>query len=107
MTSEPSSSRTLDAAVVWRVWLGTYTQPALIVAPPDATLESVAQAAKVALHDHFQREVRPEHEEHDRRFWTDAVAAVDVTKIERGDDVSLHPRIAAVETTTNQKQSRP
>lgn len=89
-----ASGAVLDKAVVWRVWVGTYTEPVQVLAPHDATLEDVARAAKVAMHDRFQAQVRPEHEEHDRQFWTDAVAATEVTKIERGDEVWLHPRVA-------------
>ena len=95
MTTHRASGSVLDTAVVWKVFLGTYTAPALVLAPNDATLEDVARAGKVALSDHFQSQVRPEHEEHDRNFWTDAVAAVDVTRIERADEVWLHPRVVA------------
>lgn len=94
MTTESrANGAVLETAVVWRVWLGTYTESVLVLAPLDATLEDVARAGKVALDDRLQG-LRPEHGEHDRTFWTDAVAAVDVTRIERGDEVRLHPRVA-------------
>lgn len=85
---------TLDRAVVWRVWIGTYTDPVLVLAGDDASLEDVARTGKVAMHDLMQGHVR---EEHDRQFWTDAVASKDVTKIERGDEVYLHPRVAVAQ----------
>lgn len=84
----------LDPGVLWRVWLGRYTDPALIVAPCDASIEEIARAGRAALDERFQGQVRPEHVAHDSDFWTDALAAVDVTKIERADDVHLHPRFA-------------
>lgn len=94
--------RTLDQAVVWRVWIGNYTEPALVLAPEDASLEDVARAGKVAMHDQMQRHVRDEHREHDETFWTDAVASRDVTRIERGDEVYLHPRFVIAESRDQQ-----
>jgi hypothetical protein len=94
---------TLDRAALWNVWLGNYTNPVLLVAPLDATLDHLAQAAKVAMHDRFQSEARPEHADHDRTFWTDAVAAVEVTKIERGDLVWLSPHIVAAPASAAQR----
>lgn len=96
---------TLDTAVVWLVWIGTYTAPVRVVAPQDATLEDLARVAQVAMHDQFQRNVRPEHEEYDRQFWTDAVAAKSVTKVERGDDVHLHPRLAVTPLSAERKDA--
>ncbi len=85
-------SDTLHTATLWRVWL-RFTEPVLIIAPNDATLNEVARAAKVAMHDRHQANVRPEYEGHDRAFWTDAVADQEVRKIERGEHVWLSPKV--------------
>lgn len=103
---------TLDKAVVWRVWIGTYTKPVQVLVPLTASIEDVARAGKVAMHDQMQGNVRAEHEDYDRTFWTDAAASCDVTRMERGDEVYLHPRVAVTQSApstgpTDAREARP
>jgi hypothetical protein len=86
-------SASVVRAALWEVKIGTYIESVRVVAPLDATLDEVARTAKVAMHEQFQSHVRPEHAAHDTAFWTDAVAAKDVTSITRCEDVVLQPRI--------------
>jgi len=86
----------LDVAVVWKVWVGSYTDPVLVLMPTDASVDDIARTGKVGMLDKHMKNVREEHREYDEKFWTDAVAAKDITRIERGDDVRLSPRIHVV-----------
>lgn len=85
-----------DTALIWRVWLGRYTEPAVIVVPTDASIDEVVRMGRLALDARFQDQVRPEHEEYDSAIWTDFAAAADVSKVERGEVVTLHPRLIEV-----------
>lgn len=89
-------STDLTRCSTWNVYVGRYTDPVLIIAPLEASMDDVARLGRVAmLEKHLETAVRPGYEEFDTQFTTDNIAKAAVTKMERGVDCWLEPKVAA------------
>jgi hypothetical protein len=89
----PVATTDLTRCSTWNVWVGRYTNPVLIVAPLEASMDDVALLGRVAmLEKHLETSVRPGYEEFDTQLTTDNIAREAVTKMERGVDAWLDPK---------------
>jgi hypothetical protein len=89
-----------DVAMLWKVWLGNYTEPVVVVCLPESTTAEIVRTARLGMHEKFQTHVRPEFEEHDREFWTDRVADTKVRKMEALEAGWLVPTLVAAPSAT-------